>query len=56
MSRQRVGLFQMLDFASSCENGWLSGNPLQVEVPGLITGLEGVGYPLLSLDERQLSC
>jgi lantibiotic modifying enzyme len=29
--------------------GWLCGNPLQVESPGLMTGLAGIGYGLLRL-------
>ncbi|VAW43187.1 Lanthionine biosynthesis protein LanM [hydrothermal vent metagenome] len=30
-------------------NGWLCGNPLQVEEPGFMTGLSGIGYGLLRL-------
>jgi lantibiotic modifying enzyme len=30
-------------------NGWLCGNPLEVEPPGLMTGLAGIGYGLLRL-------
>ena len=30
-------------------NGWLCGNPLGVESPGLMTGLAGIGYALLRL-------
>jgi lantibiotic modifying enzyme len=29
--------------------GWLSGIPLGVESPGLMTGLAGIGYALLRL-------
>ena len=29
--------------------GWLCGNPLRVESPGLMTGLAGIGYGLLRL-------
>jgi len=31
--------------------GWLCGNPLGVESPGLMTGLAGIGYGLLRLAE-----
>jgi type 2 lantibiotic biosynthesis protein LanM len=31
------------------QNGWLSGVPLGVETPGLMTGLAGIGYGLLRL-------
>lgn len=31
--------------------GWLCGNPLRVESPGLMTGLAGIGYELLRLAE-----
>src|SRR5262249_43666243 len=31
--------------------GWLCGNPLLVESPGLMTGLAGIGYELLRLAE-----
>jgi len=33
------------------KNGWLCGNPLGVESPGLMTGLAGIGYALLRLAE-----
>jgi type 2 lantibiotic biosynthesis protein LanM len=29
------------------ENGWICGNPLGVESPGLMTGLAGIGYAFL---------
>lgn len=32
-------------------NGWLCGNPLAVESPGLMTGLAGIGYGLLRCTE-----
>ncbi|MGT8956980.1 type 2 lanthipeptide synthetase LanM family protein [Bacillus cereus] len=32
-------------------NGWLCGNPLKVEAPGLMTGIAGIGYGLLRLAE-----
>lgn len=37
--------------ASASTHGWLCGNPLQVEEPGLMTGLAGIGYQLLRLAE-----
>ena len=36
---------------SIARDGWLCGNPLGVESPGLMTGLAGVGYGLLRLAE-----
>jgi lantibiotic modifying enzyme len=35
--------------ASITEHGWRSGLPRWVEVPGLMTGLAGIGYGLLRL-------
>jgi lantibiotic modifying enzyme len=38
--------------AASIEaNGWVTGVPLGVETPGLMTGLAGMGYQLLRLAE-----
>jgi len=38
-------------------NGWISGAPLGVETPGLMTGLAGIGYELLRLAEPdQVPC
>jgi len=34
---------------SARETGWMCGNPLGVESPGLMTGLAGIGYELLRL-------
>ena len=34
---------------SAGRHGWLCGVPLNVEVPGLMTGLAGIGYELLRL-------
>jgi type 2 lantibiotic biosynthesis protein LanM len=34
-------------FESVRENGWICGNPLGVESPGLMTGLAGIGYAFL---------
>jgi type 2 lantibiotic biosynthesis protein LanM len=36
---------------SISKHGWLCGNPLGVESPGLMTGLAGIGYGLLRLAE-----
>ncbi len=33
------------------QDGWLCGNPLGVESPGLMTGLAGIGYAMLRLAE-----
>ncbi len=33
------------------QHGWLCGVPLEVETPGLMTGLAGIGYGLLRLAE-----
>jgi lantibiotic modifying enzyme len=35
--------------ASIEADGWLCGNPLNVESPGLMTGLAGIGHGLLRL-------
>jgi len=35
--------------ASIERDGWLCGNPLNVESPGLMTGLAGIGYGLLRI-------
>ncbi|MDF5720224.1 MAG: type 2 lanthipeptide synthetase LanM family protein [Rhizonema sp. PD37] len=36
------------------QHGWLCGNPLRVETPGLMTGLAGIGYGLLRLAEPEI--
>ncbi len=33
--------------------GWLCGNPMRLESPGLMTGLSGIGYELLRLAEPE---
>lgn len=38
-------------FNSIENNGWLCGNPLKVEAPGLMTGIAGIGFGLLRLAE-----
>ena len=35
--------------ATARESGWICGNPLGVESPGLMTGISGIGYALLRL-------
>jgi type 2 lantibiotic biosynthesis protein LanM len=39
--------------ASIDENGWIHGNPKNVETPGLMTGLAGIGHGLLRLAAPQ---
>ncbi len=34
-------------------HGWVCGNPMNVESPGLMTGLAGIGYQLLRLAEPE---
>jgi lantibiotic modifying enzyme len=34
-------------------DGWLCGNPLTVESPGLMTGIAGIGYGLLRCADRE---
>lgn len=36
------------------QHGWLCGNPLRVETPGLMIGLAGIGYGLLRLAEPEV--
>jgi type 2 lantibiotic biosynthesis protein LanM len=36
---------------SAKKSGWICGNPLGVESPGLMTGISGIGYALLRLTE-----
>jgi type 2 lantibiotic biosynthesis protein LanM len=43
--------FSAIVLESIDRNGWLCGNPLGVESPGLMTGLAGIGYALLRLAE-----
>ena len=35
-------------------HGWVCGNPMNVESPGLMTGLAGIGYQLLRLAEPEI--
>jgi lantibiotic modifying enzyme len=47
--RGEVDLCAGMALESIERNGWLCGNPLEVESPGLMTGLAGIGYGLLRL-------
>jgi type 2 lantibiotic biosynthesis protein LanM len=49
--RYEVNRCAGMTVASIERNGWLCGNPLEVESPGLMTGLAGIGYGLLRLAE-----
>ncbi|HEY1619128.1 MAG TPA: type 2 lanthipeptide synthetase LanM family protein [Streptosporangiaceae bacterium] len=46
-ARQRAGAI----LADIGQSGWICGTPLGVEVPGLLTGLAGIGYGLLRVAE-----
>ena len=46
VGRRAAVILQSID-----ESGWVCGNPLRVESPGLMTGLAGIGYELLRLAE-----
>ncbi len=37
--------------ATARESGWICGNPLGVESPGMMTGISGIGYELLRIAE-----
>jgi lantibiotic modifying enzyme len=47
--RQLCGDYAAAVLAGAQENGWRYGTPLNVETPGLMTGLAGIGYMLLRL-------
>jgi len=49
--RAEVNRIAAILLESIDQNGWLCGNPLGVESPGLMTGLAGIGYELLRLAE-----
>jgi type 2 lantibiotic biosynthesis protein LanM len=49
--RSEVDRCAAMTIESIERNGWLCGNPLEVESPGLMTGLAGIGYGLLRLAE-----
>jgi lantibiotic modifying enzyme len=38
---------------SIAQHGWRCGTPLNVETPGLLTGLAGIGWQLLRLAEPE---
>ena len=38
----------------SMQHGWVMGVPLNVETPGLLLGLAGIGYQCLRLAEPEL--
>jgi type 2 lantibiotic biosynthesis protein LanM len=46
---ERLQHFSSVILDSIETNGWLTGVPLGVEAPGLMTGLAGIGYELLRL-------
>ncbi len=46
-ARQQAGAI----LADIAQSGWICGTPLGVEVPGLLTGLAGIGYGLLRVAE-----
>lgn len=46
-----VNRFSAMILESISRDGWLCGVPLSVEVPGLMTGIAGIGYELLRLAE-----
>ncbi len=41
----------VLESIDTC--GWVTGVPLGIETPGLMTGLAGIGYKLLRLAEPE---
>ncbi len=48
---QTVNLLASAIVESFEAHGWVCGNPINVESPGLMTGLAGIGYQLLRLAE-----
>jgi type 2 lantibiotic biosynthesis protein LanM len=49
--REHLERFTVITLESINRNGCICGNPLQVETPGMMTGLAGIGYGLLRLAE-----
>jgi len=49
--RDQVNRVTAMTLAGIDRGGWLCGNPLGLEAPGLMTGLAGIGYQLLRLAE-----
>ncbi len=47
--KRHLDRFSSIISESIDKHGWLCGVPLKVEVPGLMTGLAGIGYQLLRL-------
>ncbi|MEA5601589.1 type 2 lanthipeptide synthetase LanM family protein [Nostoc sp. UHCC 0252] len=47
--KTQVDRFAAIILESINKHGWLCGVPLEVETPGLMTGLAGIGYELLRL-------
>lgn len=44
-------------YESIQRHGWLTGVPLAIETPGLMTGLAGIGYGLLRfMDSKRIPC
>jgi type 2 lantibiotic biosynthesis protein LanM len=52
--KNQVDRYATIILSSIDRHGWLCGVPLEVEVPGLMTGLAGIGYELLRLAEPEL--
>ncbi len=50
---EHLNYFTALILDSIEQDGWLTGIPLGIEAPGLMTGLAGIGYELLRLAEPQ---
>jgi len=49
--RRRANRLAAAIVETAGETGWICGNPLGLESPGLMTGLAGIGYQLLRLAE-----
>lgn len=49
--KREVARFAAHVLESIEQNGWLCGTPANVETPGLLTGLAGIGFELLRLAE-----
>jgi type 2 lantibiotic biosynthesis protein LanM len=49
--KNQVDRYAAIILSSIEQYSWLCGVPLEVEVPGLMTGLAGIGYELLRLAE-----
>ena len=51
--KNQLDRYAAMILSSIEQYGWLCGVPLEVEVPGLMTGLAGIGYELLRLAEPE---